>query len=479
MERYSVIALWAAGAVAGLTLATAAVAQTGCGTLSQCPVAHLPLSGNELLYMVQGGLSKQIGVSNFIGQNILPLNNTFTGFNTFNCNITTLSLPSRGSSQWCGQFNAIANGSSIKGSPGGLLATVTLQQPTANGPGGGFYVSLGTLSLANSGDNGAFTTLSGNALATATSVSVTSATNIVIGDFAIIYLDTGAPQSVLVSNVSGTTITFSPGLYANADSGNNFFDPKGNVDGAILQAEAAAGATGLDAVIGGTAAAYNVSGSSTYIRADLTIENDVPFTQNASGIDAMILMSGQSGITVGSSYAIDTSDIEGTWPLSFTNPTALWKAGGFLATSSAGAPAFDAVTNAFDFSTLDITGDFATWYGSNGAQTITGAGLFTLASGTFKTGTPYLAFNDTGATPTTGGLQRLIGDGAGDYIWQISLTGNFATSTPVYEITSAGVFNIQGTALKFQGATMFTGTKTAGSCAITIVSGLVSGITGC
>lgn len=90
MERYSVISIrtiWPMKRLAALTgaisLATAVHAQTGCGTLSQCPVAHTPLAGNELLYLVQGGLSKQIGVSAFIGQNILPMNNTFTGSNFF------------------------------------------------------------------------------------------------------------------------------------------------------------------------------------------------------------------------------------------------------------------------------------------------------------------------------------------------------------------------------------------------------------
>lgn len=63
----------------------AAQAQTSCGLLSQCPNASLPLNGTELMYIVQGGISKQTNTSNFMGvsSSIIPLNNIWTGNNTF------------------------------------------------------------------------------------------------------------------------------------------------------------------------------------------------------------------------------------------------------------------------------------------------------------------------------------------------------------------------------------------------------------
>lgn len=48
-----------------------------CGLLSTCPVASVPLSGTELLYLVQGGVSKKITVNSFL-----------TGFITFPLSIS-------------------------------------------------------------------------------------------------------------------------------------------------------------------------------------------------------------------------------------------------------------------------------------------------------------------------------------------------------------------------------------------------------
>jgi hypothetical protein len=62
-----------------------AKAQTSCGTLSGCPTASTPLSGTELLYVLQNGVSKKVTLSNSIGgsASILPLTNVWTGTNTF------------------------------------------------------------------------------------------------------------------------------------------------------------------------------------------------------------------------------------------------------------------------------------------------------------------------------------------------------------------------------------------------------------
>lgn len=38
-----------------------------CGTVTTCPTASMPLSGSELLYLVQGGVSKKITVGSIFG----------------------------------------------------------------------------------------------------------------------------------------------------------------------------------------------------------------------------------------------------------------------------------------------------------------------------------------------------------------------------------------------------------------------------
>ena len=53
-----------------------AAAQTTCGTLSNCATASTPLGGAELMYIVQGGVSKKIASGTFLGQAagvVLPL----------------------------------------------------------------------------------------------------------------------------------------------------------------------------------------------------------------------------------------------------------------------------------------------------------------------------------------------------------------------------------------------------------------------
>jgi hypothetical protein len=82
-------------AVISLLLSGSVKAQTSCGVLSQCPYASTPLNGGELLYIVQGGLSKKITTSDFAGvmNSILGLNNTFTGIDTFTQNPIFSSCP--------------------------------------------------------------------------------------------------------------------------------------------------------------------------------------------------------------------------------------------------------------------------------------------------------------------------------------------------------------------------------------------------
>ena len=51
---------------------TAAAAAQQCGTVSTCPNASTPLSGSELMYVVQGGVSKKITTGQLTGAGYLP-----------------------------------------------------------------------------------------------------------------------------------------------------------------------------------------------------------------------------------------------------------------------------------------------------------------------------------------------------------------------------------------------------------------------
>jgi hypothetical protein len=70
------VRLRACAAFAALLLASAAQAQQ-CGLVSQCPVVSTPTSGAELLYIIQGGVSKQITLATLFTVGI-PAGATFT-----------------------------------------------------------------------------------------------------------------------------------------------------------------------------------------------------------------------------------------------------------------------------------------------------------------------------------------------------------------------------------------------------------------
>ena len=54
-------------AVAAALLWSGAAMAQACGTVTTCPTASTPLSGSELLYLVQGGVSKKITVGSIFG----------------------------------------------------------------------------------------------------------------------------------------------------------------------------------------------------------------------------------------------------------------------------------------------------------------------------------------------------------------------------------------------------------------------------
>lgn len=124
------------GKLAALTLAfllpISAVAQQI--KVSQLPVATTPLSGSELFYVVQGGISKNVAFSAF-SQSLLPQNNTWTGVNTYTQPIVghaTLDLP--------------LTGGTLTGSltlPGGTF-TGPLALPAASGAAAPLVFTLGS-----------------------------------------------------------------------------------------------------------------------------------------------------------------------------------------------------------------------------------------------------------------------------------------------------------------------------------------------
>jgi hypothetical protein len=390
--------------------------------------------------------------------------------NTITCTNDALSLGDRGVASWCLSVNSVANSGSLLGAVGSLSLQTTLATPSANGAGGGYYVPLATNAQANSGDGGAITTLSATATSGSNTVLVTSATNIAIGDYVLVMLNSGFYQNTTVSNVSGTTITLGNNLLANANSGNSFVDAKGGLQGAILQSNATANAKALYANIGASAAAYSSAGSTSLFRANLTIENDVPFDQ-AAIVDTMLTFLAQTGTTATSNYGILMSDFPaGKFPLGASS--SFIKIGGLYAANST-APTIYTISNFADLSTLNVAENVLSWHGGgvDGVWSITGAGAANLNS---------FSLVDPNASITGGGAQRMLGDGAGSMVWQINTAsdGKFGTSTTSYKITPTGKLNvIQG--LQFQGTDGFTGVKVAGSCTFNIYYGIVVSVTGC
>lgn len=401
---------------------------------------------------------------------------TFTGAlttffpNNFTCSVNGVT-GSSANALWCLNVSNNDNSTSNTAVPGGLSVAVTLSQKSAN-PTQDFLVALATNAMGAANDGGVSPTLTNSFTTGNTALTVSSITNILNGDFPLIKLTNGLWQSTVVSGTpSGSTVTISPGLYAAAANGNTMYFGQGTLNGGTLQATLLPSGTNYNAVIGGSATAYMEAGSSTFYRTQLSVENDVPSEGTVVGFDTMISIAAQTGVVTLAQYGILTGDVTGPFPLKSTGTWA--KVGGVLAGAATGAPTNAGLANALDFSTTVISNEFAIWKGPTGQLfSLTGAGFAYFADEQLTSNYPEFVFNDTASTVTSGGLQRVSGDGSGDYTWQINTAagGDFSTSITAFQITAAGKLNIiQG----LQAA----GTAGA-SCTLTTVSHLtvVNGI---
>lgn len=389
---------------------------------------------------------------------------TFTGAlstffpNNFTCNVNGVT-GSFANSLWCVNIEANGNSGSNTAVPGGLSVANTLTTPSGSAD-GAFYVALGTLADAQTGDNGVHTTLTAGQSATASpqttpaTLAVTSIANFNSGDFVYVQLADGAWESTVVDGTpSGSSIVILPGLFSSVSNGGLIEDPKGNFTGGIIQAEAdvknSTPATELSAVLGAATAAYMKAGTTTFIRRALSVETDAPSAGTVTGWDEYIGLTAQTSlpgasVTTLPKYGIVCTDESGQFCLDSTGT--IMKVGGVLASSTTGLPTSFTVANGFDFSSLVFTGSVISWRAQGTGQlfSISGAGFAYFANGQYTSQFPSLVFDDTHASVTTGGLQRLTGDGAGNYSYQINtaVAGDFSSSTAVYEVTAAGKFNI-------------------------------------
>lgn len=384
---------------------------------------------------------------------------TFAPTHTATCNYSgnfgAMGNPS------CWNFTANVAAGTI-GNPTGGIWQVNLNAPSGN-PRGGYYNPFETQSNSFSGDGGWHTTLNGAQLTGASSIVVASATGILNGDFLYITLTNGQLFSTVAGTPSGTTIPISPSLPSGASTAAVVYGNKGILDGGIIQSSVQAGSSNLFAAIGATVTPYTATGQNLFERVGLSCENDIPSLSAGQVVDACIHISAQTGVTALYKTGIEISDGNGLWPI---DPTGTIMSGKSLFQTTWG------VANIFDFSGIAITGNAFAWQGTNGQMSLTGTGIANLSRTNLKANSVEFTLNDTSATVTTGGLQRVTGDGTGNYFWNINTAagGDFSTSINVWEVKAGGIFNIIN-GLQLAGATL--PSKTCGAT-IVVSSGIVT-----
>lgn len=352
--------------------------------------------------------------------------------NQINCISQVNMGMSSSTAAWCLAIKNTANSGALTGSAGGINIEVDLTAPSGNAT-GGYYIPVGMLARATSGDGGTHTALTVTAGAAATALTVASIAGVKNGDFLQVILDTGIPFSTVVNGTpSGSIINVAPALPSQATSGNAIYDPKGVLQGAICQSEADAGAVNLAGNIGCTVAAYSVTGSSFYKKAGLTIEKDIPDQVHAQKWDEMLNLTAQSGGVDRSDYGIIVDEQSGDFPLNATST--VLKVGGASATTYT-------IANGVDLSSVNVTGYALRWFNSAGTFSFSGDGIGTLGRLLSLSGpSVQLQFRDTdGACTVPGALQRFTNDGT-HLIWQVNTAGacDFSTGINAISVSALG-----------------------------------------
>lgn len=277
MRFVATIAWW-------LGLTSFVLAQNVVGTpISKLPLATLPLSGAEVFPLVQGGVTKQAPAGTLPPS---PCIGIFVGSGATGTCATTVN----------GVYifqNRIST--PVTGNPVTFTAISLLTTPSLNAHGGN-YVGGAFSAVANSNDNGVFTTLAVAAIAGDTSTTVVNATGVKVGDFFNTVLDNGNQFPATVTGVAGNVVSHTGQAYpSGAAIGQGFLDAKGHFAPLISNGIATSLGTGLLAVEGAEFGTGMQTGSSAYVKCILCLNNNSNDAVHGSYIDAALSFSTQSG----------------------------------------------------------------------------------------------------------------------------------------------------------------------------------------
>jgi hypothetical protein len=393
-------------------------------TISSLPSATLPLSGNELTPVVQGGATKKVTVGAISGFGLGPTSNVSFGTGLFSkSHLSTTGIGATLEGIYAtGATAPPRNFAAVQG----LVELDTPTGSTNNQTGAEYFVGGIFTSQANVSNGGVGTiTLTGTVHSTDVTLPVSSITGIRNGDSILVTLDNGSLFSTVVNGApSGSNVLILPAMPGTATSGNKVYDYAGQVQAVIASGQLAAGGKKF---FGSEAIEANSSlrtGSSVFFKCIICTSGNLDDAVQADGPwDMAIGMSGQNG-SIGAKAGIAFGPWSGVHPVQST--------GTLIKTFEAAT-----VANGIDFSSYTITGD--AWK-SPGFE-VAGNGTNTQTSAN-----PSYVMRATGAAVTAGGLWRLISAG-GVTVLQVNTAagGDFSTHIDVLKFTDTGGLQLSGT----------------------------------
>lgn len=204
----------------------------------------------------------------------------------------------------------------------GVQGFVALETPAgvANNQSVNFFVGGVFTAEARTHNNGVGTlTLTSTASGGATAVLVASTTGVRNGDSIYVELDTGSLFSTAVNGTpSGTSIPILPALPSTATTGRKVYDYSGEVQGAIMAGQLAAGGQKYFGSVGLEASNTLMTGSSVFFKCAMCASNNYNDVVQADGPwDMMIGMSGQSG-SIGAKVGIGFGPWSAVTPIQST-----------------------------------------------------------------------------------------------------------------------------------------------------------------